>query len=89
MMEPKICQSCGMPMTPDLYGTNEDGSANETYCTYCYQQGKFAQECSMEEMADFCASFEVEAGRSSSKEEAKEGLMKYFATLDRWKAQDA
>lgn len=86
-MEQKICQSCGMPMIPEQYGTNGDGSPNDVYCTYCYSQGKFAQDCSLEEMADFCAPFEVEAGRSKSKEEAKEQLMKYFATLERWKAQ--
>ena len=28
-MEQKICQSCGMPMSVEQYGTNEDGSGNE------------------------------------------------------------
>ena len=40
----------------------------------------------MEEMADFCAPFEVEGGRSKTVEEAKAGLMQYFPTLARWKA---
>ena len=40
----------------------------------------------MEEMADFCAPFEVEGGRAKDLEEAKAGLMAYFATLERWKA---
>ena len=39
-----FCQSCSMPMTePGKFGTNADGTRNETYCTHCYQGGKFTQ----------------------------------------------
>lgn len=87
-MEMKICQSCGMPMqSAEQFGTNQDGSRNEDYCCYCYRDGVFAQQCSMEEMAEFCAPFEVEGGRAKTKEEAKAGLMQYFATLKRWKKE--
>lgn len=85
-MDNKICQSCGMPLGEETFGTEKDGTKNEKYCVYCYKEGKFEQECSMEEMADFCASFEVESGRCSTKEEAKKQLMAYFPTLERWKA---
>ena len=44
-MEQKFCQSCGMPLTEDILGTNADGSKNEDYCMYCYKDGKFLQEC--------------------------------------------
>ncbi|MDE7131997.1 MAG: zinc ribbon domain-containing protein [Lachnospiraceae bacterium] len=37
-------------------------------------------------MADFCAPFEVEGGRSKTIEESKAGLRQYLATLTRWKA---
>ena len=37
--EMKICQSCGMPMQEEQYGTNQDGSKNDTYCCYCYKDG--------------------------------------------------
>ena len=84
-MDMKICQSCGMPMQEDQYGSNTDGSRNDTYCCYCYKDGEFTRDCTMEEMADFCAPFEVEGGRSKTVEEAKAGLMTYFATLSRWK----
>ena len=84
--ELKICQSCGMPMQEEQYGTNQDGSKNDMYCCYCYKDGAFAQDCTMEEMADFCAPFEVEGGRSKTVEEAKAGLMQYFPTLARWKS---
>ncbi len=38
---PQFCQSCGMPLTEDVLGTNADGSKNEDYCMYCYKDGKF------------------------------------------------
>lgn len=82
----KICQSCGMPMQENQYGTNQGGSMNDEYCCYCYKDGAFVQDCTMEEMADFCAPIEVEGGRSKTIEEAKAGLMQYFSTLARWKA---
>lgn len=84
-MEEKICQSCGMPMQEEQYGSNQDGSPNATYCCYCFKDGKYEQECTVEEMAEFCAPFEVEGGRCKTKEEAKEQLMAYFPTLERWK----
>ena len=31
-MEQKFCQSCGMPLTNEVLGTNADGSKNEDYC---------------------------------------------------------
>ena len=84
-MEQKICQSCGMPMITEQYGTNADGSRNEKYCSYCFADGKFISDCSLEEMVDFCAPFEVEGGRCKDLEEAKAALMAYFPTLERWK----
>jgi len=32
-MEQKFCQSCGMPLTSEVLGTNADGSKNEDYNT--------------------------------------------------------
>jgi hypothetical protein len=39
----RFCQSCGMPMDkdPGNGGTNADGSKTMTYCSYCFQEGKF------------------------------------------------
>lgn len=83
-----ICQSCGMPMQEEkLYGTNQDGSRNEKYCCYCYQNGSFTADCTMEEMAKSCAHFEVEDGRARTLEEAEKMLLGYYATLERWKRE--
>lgn len=42
MEQEKICQSCSMPMgSPDLMGTEKDGSLSDDYCKYCYRLGEF------------------------------------------------
>ena len=38
-MQQKFCQSCGMPLTEEILGTNADGIKNEDYCIYCYKDG--------------------------------------------------
>ena len=53
-MEEKYCQSCGMPMGngDELYGTEKDGSKSSDYCSYCYENGTFKQDCTMDEMIE-------------------------------------
>ena len=89
-MEMKFCQSCGMPLTDEVLGTNADGSKNEDYCIYCYKDGAFTSNATMEEMADFCSQFVDEfnknTGKSLTREEYKAELLKYFPMLKRWKA---
>ena len=44
--EQRFCQSCGMPLADvNDIGTNADGSRNEDYCKYCYENGQFTQQC--------------------------------------------
>ncbi|MDR0790784.1 MAG: zinc ribbon domain-containing protein [Bacteroidales bacterium] len=52
----KMCQSCGMPLKkdPNGGGTEKDGSKSNKYCSYCYKDGEFAQQCTAKEMQDFC-----------------------------------
>lgn len=81
-----FCQSCGMPMTePEHYGTNADGSQNKEYCCYCYKDGAFTADCTMEQMIDFCLDIEKDSGMYTDREEAKREMMAYFPTLNRWK----
>ena len=48
-----ICQCCGMPLSEDgLISREADGSYNEDYCKWCYDDGKFAYQ-SKESMLDF------------------------------------
>ena len=53
-MNHTFCQSCGMPIdAPALRGTERGGTPSEHYCKYCYQEGAFTGEMTMEEMIDF------------------------------------
>ena len=87
--EMKFCQSCGMPLNAENLGTNADGSKNEDYCMYCYQNGKFTNDCTMDEMIEFCAQFVDEVNKNMpkpmTKEEYKDMMYQYFPTLKRWK----
>lgn len=82
----KICQSCGMPM-PDanVLGTNADGTINEDYCKYCYKDGKFIDDVTMEEYINMCSQFGAQANMTN--EQMKEFCQKLFPTLKRWKKQ--
>ncbi len=90
-MEQKFCQSCGMPLTNEVLGTNADGSKNEDYCMYCYKDGKFLQDCTMEEMIEHCAQFVSEVNKGLPQPITKEeyiGQMKmYFPHLKRWRKE--
>ncbi len=87
-MKQRFCQSCGMPLTDDILGTNADGSKNEEYCIYCYKDGAFTGDYTMEQMADFCAQFvddyNKHTGKNLSREEYKKELLKFFPLLKRW-----
>ena len=84
------CQSCGMAMTRDEErGTEGDGSRSETYCVYCYQQGQFLQNVTMEEMAEhnlqFLAEWNRQSGLNLDEAEARAGLLAFLPTLKRWR----
>ena len=85
----KFCQSCGMPLTEDVLGTNADGSKNEDYCMYCYRDGMFLQDFTMDEMIEHCAQFVGAVNEGLEKPITKEeyiGIMKsYFPQLKRWR----
>ena len=74
-MEQKFCQSCGMPLTDEILGTNADGSKNEDYCIYCYKDGKFLQDCTMDEMIAFCAQFVDEVNKNLPSPSQKRSIL--------------
>ena len=79
----KFCQSCAMPMTEDVYGTNEDGTKNEEYCHYCFKDGQFTNDISMEEMIEFCVPKTVEATDMDEKT-VRKMYDEIFPQLKRW-----
>jgi hypothetical protein len=59
------CQSCGMPLKkdPEGGGTNADGTRSTEYCSFCYQDGLFAQpDFTVGEMQAFCVEKMKETG---------------------------
>ena len=80
----KFCQSCAMPMSDELFGTNADGTKNEEYCMYCFKDGEFTSDMSMEEMMSFCIDKMVEVHPEIDKKEASAMMMEVFPKLKRW-----
>ena len=81
-----ICQSCSMPMTEDLYGTNADGTANKEYCKYCYADGEFTTpDITMDSMIAICVPHMVAQGMKA--EDARDLLEKTLPHLKRWQSQ--
>jgi len=87
--EMKFCQSCGMPLNDQVLGTNADGSKCDDYCMYCYKDGQFLQDCTMDEMIEHCSQFIDEVNKNMTKpmtkEEYKQMMRQYFPMLKRWK----
>lgn len=64
-------------------GTNKDGSINNDYCKYCYNNGEFIDKVSMTEYIEMCSKYGSQAGMTN--EEMKDYCTKVFPTLKRWK----
>ncbi|MBR4828665.1 MAG: GNAT family N-acetyltransferase [Muribaculaceae bacterium] len=87
---PQFCQSCGMPLTRNEdCGTNADGSINFDYCKYCYADGKFLQDFTMDEMIEHCAQFIDEVNKHMPEPMTKDDyilmMQGFFPMLKRWK----
>ncbi|NDW17891.1 transcriptional regulator [Dysgonomonas sp. 216] len=89
-MEQNFCQSCGMPLTEEHFGSNADGSANSEYCTYCYKDGAYTSDVTMDEMIEHCVQYLDEFNKDSdtkfTKEEAIAQMKQFFPNLKRWKS---
>ncbi len=80
----KFCQSCAMPLNDDIHGTNADGSINEDYCKFCYKDGEFTEDFTMEEMIEFCIPLTV-ANSDMDTQSVTVMLNKVMPQLKRWK----
>lgn len=84
-MEKTICQSCSMPIEAEnLFGTNKDGSLNKDYCIYCYKDGKFIHDVSLEQYIEMNVQFASQAKMTEA--EMRAHCEKVFPTLKRWKS---
>lgn len=89
MEERLFCQSCGMPLeSQEFFGTNADHSLNHDFCTYCFKEGKFTQDLTMDQMIEHCADFvddfNADSGLNLTREQVVEQMKLYFPNLKRW-----
>ena len=80
-----ICQSCGMPLQKEEdFGTNENGSKNNEFCHFCFQNGRFTDEgITMYEKIEKNINIAMNMGISEDK--AKEMANNTIPNLKRWK----
>jgi len=65
------------------YGRNEDGSKNEEYCCYCFQNGKFLDEgITLQEKIEKNVKFGIQMGMSEQM--ARDMAEKILPQLKRW-----
>ena len=76
-----ICQCCGMPLEDALISREPDGSFNESYCKWCYADGKFAY-ASLEQLLDFLTAHM--ATETWPPEQVRAYLEEYLPRLEHW-----
>lgn len=76
-------------MSAEFSSTNQDGSVNTTYCSFCYKDGQFTSDVTMNEMINHCLEyldeFNKESDKQYTKEEARIQMKQYFPQLLRWR----
>jgi len=90
MSEMIFCQSCGVPLeNEEMKGMNADGSKSDDYCAYCYQNGAFTHDMSMDEMIEinlkYLDEWNKNSGQNLTVEEARKELKIFMPSLKRWK----
>ena len=80
----------GMPLeNEEMKGTNADGSKSNDYCEYCYKNGAFDNEMTMEEMIEinleYIDMWNKGSGENMTVEEARAQLQTFMPNLKRWK----
>ncbi|MCL2077306.1 MAG: zinc ribbon domain-containing protein [Oscillospiraceae bacterium] len=85
----KFCQSCMMPMQNDEeWGTEKDGVKSADYCKYCYENGEFKEDTTMEKMVEFCIPYAIKGGAFKTEAEARKDMLVSYKTLKRWAANN-
>ena len=79
-----VCQSCSMPLVnEEEKGTEKDGAKAEEYCIYCYKDGEFTSDMTLEETIADSVNYAKAAGMTE--EEMLAHAKKVLPTLKRWK----
>lgn len=77
-----------MPLTEEVFATHADGSANHDYCAFCFKDGSYTSDVTMEQMIEHCVEyldeFNKDSGQNLTREEAMAQMREFFPTLKRW-----
>lgn len=84
-MPEHYCESCGMYLTPDDCGTDARGKKTDHYCKWCYEQGEYTYETTMEAMIEDCAPRLTE-NTGMTLDEAVSLMGAVLPQLERWRA---
>ena len=85
MSDGDFCQSCGMPFFQEKdHGTEADGSPSEEFCSWCYRDGAFLEDETLEELIERCAPGMAESCRITL-DEAVSFMGALLPTLERWR----
>lgn len=68
-------------------GTNADGSKNEDYCHYCYKDGAFTKDETMDEVIETCVPFVSKGEPWPDEETARKAMKELFPQMKRWKSE--
>lgn len=89
MTDIQFCQSCGMPLQGEEdFGTDAGGNKNKEYCAYCYKEGAFTTEMTLEEMIEnnmqYLDHYRDENGKAYTEAEVRTMLTEWMPKLKRW-----
>lgn len=88
-MPEHYCQSCGMMFTgPDQRGRNADGTEVEDLCRWCYDDGAWVEDISMDDMIEDCAPRMAES-TGWTVDECTSLMGAVLPTLKRWRREEA
>lgn len=77
-----ICQCCGMPLEDSAISKETDGTFNEEYCKWCYNEGEFVYT-SLEQLTDFLVSHM--SNEQFPPEQTRAYLNEMLPKLNHWK----
>lgn len=84
----EICQSCGMNIEDDKYkGTNADGSLSDEYCSFCFKEGGFTNNFSLDQQVSIGLDYSPEykeAKTAEEKDKIRLQAKEYLSGLKRW-----
>ena len=77
-----ICQCCGMPISEGIISREKDGSPNESYCKWCYADGRYMYS-DMYELIEVCIKNMPDTEHTD--DEKRRYLKEALPKLDYWK----